>query len=41
MQGHINHQHGLSSSKLIAMLNSSIVEQQVYALKKLNHVVDF
>jgi len=26
----------LSSSKLIAMLNSSIVEQQVYALKKLS-----
>jgi 26S proteasome regulatory subunit N2 len=40
MQSQSSQQYGLSSSKLLAQLNSTIVEQQVYALRKLNQIVD-
>jgi 26S proteasome regulatory subunit N2 len=40
MQSHFHNQQGMSASKLLSMLDSTLVEQQVYALRKLNQIVD-
>ena len=32
--------YGMSAAHFLAMLNDSIVEKQVYALRKINQVVD-
>ena len=36
-----NQMLGQSANHFLAMLNGEIVEQQVYALKKLNQIVDY
>jgi len=39
-QAQLNKNTGISASQFLAMLNDTIVEKQVYALRKISQVVD-